>query len=152
MAVTSKKFGMGRVYLDASAEAKGRGDRRVSTEHILLAMLVDPHAEPARALGLDLATARAELRRLDHEALAAVGIDVSYEGPVFPGREKERLPLTPAAKAIFTGLRKSAQGERLSINHVLLSLLETTRPDPAAELLDALGVDRSHVRRQLQSA
>jgi hypothetical protein len=115
-------------------------------------MLVDPHAQTARALGVDLATARAVLQQLDHEALAAVGIDASYEGPVFPGREKERLPLTPAAKAIFSGLRESARGERLGSKHVLLSLLETTRPDPSAELLDALGVDRSHVRRQLRSA
>jgi ATP-dependent Clp protease ATP-binding subunit ClpA len=148
---SNAKFGLGHVYLDASAEAKRRGDRRVSTEHILLAMLVNPHARTARALGVDLATARAALQRLDREALAAVGIDVSYEGPVFPGREKERLPLTPAAKATFAGLGGAARGERLSIN-VLLALLETTGPDPAAELLDALSVDRSHVRRQLQSA
>jgi hypothetical protein len=148
---SNAKFGLGAVYLDASAEAKRRGDRRVSTEHILLAMLVNPHARTARALGVDLATARAALQRLDREALAAVGIDASYEGPVFPGREKERLPLTPAAKATFLGLRGGARGERLYIN-VLLALLETTRPDPAAELLDALSVDRSYVRRQLQSA
>jgi hypothetical protein len=143
---------MGRVYLDASAEANRRGDRRVSTEHIVLAMLVDPQAQTARALGIDLATARAALRRLDREALAAVGIDVSYDGKVFPGREKERLPLTPAAKAIFTGLRDAARGERLGLKHVLISLLDTNRPDPAAELLDALGIDRAHVRRQLQGA
>jgi ATP-dependent Clp protease ATP-binding subunit ClpA len=143
---------MGRVYLDASAEAKRRGDRRVSTEHILLATLADPDSQSARALGVDLATARAALQRLDHEALAAVGIDVSYDGPVFPGRQKERLPLTPSAKAIFTGLGTAARGERLGIKHVLLALLETRRPDPAAELLDALDVDRAHVRGQLQDA
>lgn len=151
--MTSKaKFGMGRLYLAASAEAKRRGDRRVSTEHILLAMLVDPDAQTVQALGVDLARARAALQQLDHEALAAVGIDATYAGPVFPGRQKERLPLTPAAKALFTGLRESARGERLGIKHVLLSLLETTRPDPAAELLDALGIDRADVRSHLRSA
>ena len=36
------QFGMGRVYLNAAAEARRRGDRRVSTEHLVLALLVDP--------------------------------------------------------------------------------------------------------------
>jgi hypothetical protein len=48
-------------------------------------------------------------------------------------------------------LRKEvAKGDRLGIQHVLLALLCLQRPDPAAELLDALKVDRVEARRRLQ--
>lgn len=145
-------FGMGRVYLDASAEAQRRGDRRVSTEHILLAMLVDAESATARALGVDLTTARATLQRLDREALSAIGIEVSHDGPLITGHGEERLPLTPGAKAVFTSLRRTAQGEHIAVKHVLLGLLDAGRPEPVAELLDALGVHRANVRHHLRSA
>jgi ATP-dependent Clp protease ATP-binding subunit ClpA len=143
---------MGRVYLDATAEAKRRGDRRVGTEHLALAMLADPASSAARALGIDLASARRALEALDRRALASVGIDAAFTGPVFPGREKERLRLTPAAKAVLTGLRREAKGERLGVKHVLLALLSRERPDPAAELFDELGVDRAEIRQRLREA
>lgn len=43
-------------------------------------------------------------------------------------------------------------GERLGIKHVLLALLSRERPDPAAELFHALGVDRTDVRNRLREA
>ena len=46
MVSNKPRLGMGQVYREASAEAKRRGDRRVSTEHIALAMLVDPTRRP----------------------------------------------------------------------------------------------------------
>jgi len=80
-----------------------------------------------------------------------VGIDTDYSGPVLPGRENERLRLTPAAKAVFTGLRQEVtKGERLGIQHVLLALLSRQRPDPAAELLESLRVDRTKARRRVK--
>ena len=42
MVSSKSRFGLGRVYRDAGAEAKRRGDRRVGTDHIALAMLADP--------------------------------------------------------------------------------------------------------------
>jgi hypothetical protein len=47
-------------------------------------------------------------------------------------------------------VRKHANGERLGVQHVLLALLARPRPDPAAELFDALGVDRAEVRQRLR--
>jgi ATP-dependent Clp protease ATP-binding subunit ClpA len=151
MLSTAHRFGLGRVYRDATAEARRRGDRRVGTEHLALALLADPESVTARALDVSLTAARDALGALDHQALASVGIDVDFSGQVLPGREGERLRLTPAARAVFTGLRREvATGQRLGIQHVLLVLLSRPRPDPGAELLDALGVDRTQARRRLQ--
>lgn len=146
------KFGMGRVYLDAASEARRRGDRRVGTDHIALAMLCDPGSEPTQALEVSLESARAALQTLDTEALATLGIDASFTDAASATRREERLPLTPAARAIFTSLRRVAAGERLSRKHVLLALLARQRPDPAAELFDALGVDCDAVRDRLAEA
>jgi predicted ArsR family transcriptional regulator len=140
---------MGRVYLDAAAEARRRGDRRVSTEHVALALLTDADSVTARALGVSLAAARTALQELDRDVLARLGIEASFDGPVIPGRPKERLRLTPAAREVFTGLRHEADGEQLGIKHLLLALLRRERPDPAAELFDALDVDRAAVRDRL---
>ena len=57
--------------------------------------------------------------------------------------------LSPSAKTVFTGLRARAKGERLGPQHVLLSVLTLQHPDPAADLLDALRVDRAEVRRRV---
>ena len=143
--------GTGQVYRQASAEAKRRGDRRVSTEHIALAMLVDPDSETARALGVSLESARAALDTLDREALTSVGIEVINNPPPISGRKGERVRLTPAGRGVFTGLRRDAGGERLGVKHVLLALLSHERPDPAAELFHAIGVDRAQVGNRLRA-
>ena len=150
MFATKQRFGLGRVYLHATAEARRRGDRRIGSDHIALALLADPESVTARALGVDLAAARVAVQALDRAALAAVGIQADCVEPVVTGWRNERLPLSPAAKALFTGLRTRARGEPLGIQHVLLALLDRPRPDPAAELLDALGVNRAEVRRRLR--
>jgi ATP-dependent Clp protease ATP-binding subunit ClpA len=151
MLSTAQRFGLGRVYRDATAEAQRRGDRRVGTEHLALALLADSESVTARALGVSLTAGRDALRALDRQALASVGIDVDFSDQVLQGRQGERLRLTPAARAVFTGLRKEvAKGQRLGVQHVLLVLLSRPRPDPGAELLDALGVDRTQAHRRLQ--
>ena len=152
MGESRSRFGMGRVYLDATAEARRCGDRRVSTEHVALAMLSDPDSATARALGVSLVSARSALHDLDRGALATLGIEASFDGPVLSGRPNERLRLTPSARAVFSGLRQETDGERLSTRHVLLALLRREPPDPAAELFDALGVDRDAVRDRLRNA
>ena len=151
MVSNQPRLGMGQVYRQASAEAKRRGDRRVSTEHIALAMLVDPDSETARALGVSLESARAALDTLDREALTSVGIEVINNPPPISGRKAERVRLTPAGRGVFTGLRRDAGGERLGVKHVLLALLSHERPDPAAELFHAIGVDRAQVGNRLRA-
>jgi len=151
MWTTTQKFGLGQVYRDATAEARRRGDRRVGTEHLALALLADQESVTARAIGVSLAAARDALEALDRQALASVGIDVDFNGSVLSGREGERLRLTPAAKAVFTGLRKEVtKGERMGIQHVLLALLSRPKPDPAVALFEELRVDLSEARRRLQ--
>jgi ATP-dependent Clp protease ATP-binding subunit ClpA len=153
MFTTAKeRFGLGRIYQAATDEALGRGDRRVGTENLLIAILLDAESDTAQALGVDLEQARAGLRELDRRALAAVGVPGPYSGAALPARRREKLRLTPAAKGVFTGLRAEAkaEGDRLGVRHILLLLLALQPPDPAAELLDHLGVDRQQVRRRLQ--
>lgn len=149
-ATGSRRVGMGAVHLAANTEALRRGDRRVGTEHLVLAMLTDPDSPTARALGVDLATARETLTALDRQALATVGLSLPPGHPVLAGHQKDRVRLTPAARAVFTGLRTHAAGRRLGVHHVLLGLLPLQAPDPAAVLLDRLGVDRPSIRRRLE--
>ena len=145
---SAPNYSIGATYNDAQGEARRRGDRKVGTEHILLALLHDP--ESAKAVGRDLELARAALDALDRDALAAVGIRGVPELPAITRREPGRLQLTPGAKSVLVGAGKEAPGVRLAPQHVLLSLLRRDWPDPAAELLGAMGVDAGTVRQRLR--
>ena len=68
------------IYLQASEEARRRGDRRTGTDHLLLALFEDPSIEVV--LGVSLQQARQALESLDHEALAAMGLQ--GPAPTFP--------------------------------------------------------------------
>jgi hypothetical protein len=104
---------------------------------------------------VSLADARAASDALDLAALAAVGIQVQSlsEGP--PAAFGRRLPpLTSGAKTAFKQAIDEAlpaKAGRLGTTHFLLALLSLQRPDPAAELLHALGVDPAAVRERLGS-
>lgn len=133
----------------ALEEARLRGDRRLGTEHLLLGLLHDPGSAAARALGTDLTTARAGLRDLDRAALACVGVDVSgMELPAIPASRK-RTPFSSAARGVLErAVRETARARsrRITPEHLLVALLECEHPDPAAELLDQLDIDRTAVR------
>lgn len=141
------EYNFGATYYDARNEAIRRGDRTIGTEHLVLAMLVDPASPAAKALGCDLASARAALDALDSEALAAIGAAPGITAGPVAVRTCGRLRLTPAAKAIFTGIRDARKNRRAGLGVVLSALLDLRRPDPAAELIAALGVD-THVVRE----
>ncbi|MEV7981210.1 Clp protease N-terminal domain-containing protein [Streptomyces sp. NPDC086519] len=132
-------------------ETKLRGDRRIGTEHLLLGVLHEPGA--ARALGTDLETARAALDTLDRSALAVVGIDVrGIERAPIPASRK-RTPLTSGARAVLPRAlaeTRKAGSRRITPEHLLLALLDCRRPDPVAELLAELGIDRTAVRARIQ--
>lgn len=150
------------LYIDAREEARRRGDRKVGTEHLVLGLLREPVM--ARALGCDLQTARDALDALDRDALAAVGIGAAFNAPPIPVDDsakrssrptlkvvlQDRLPMTPAAKsALEESWKERRRGSNITLQHVLLIVLELDPPDPAAELIAALGVDRAAARQRL---
>jgi len=151
-----------RTYIDAREEARRRGDRKVGTEHLILGLLREPVL--AQALGCDLQTARDALDAMDHDALAAVGIGAAFNAPPIPIDEpikrpsrptlkavlRDRLPLTPAAKTVLEkSYKEIRRGHHSGPQHVLLTVLELEPPDPAAELISTLGVDRAAARLRL---
>jgi hypothetical protein len=117
-------YSIGATYYDARDEAIRRGDRTIGTEHLLLAMLIDPASPAAQALRCDLDTARGALDTLDDQALAAIGIQPGITaGPVAVG-QAGRLRLTPAAKAIFTGAEDTRKIRGPGLGSVLSALLD----------------------------
>lgn len=149
------------IYLRASEEARGRGDRRVGTDHLLLALFEDPSIEVV--LGVSLQQAREALESLDREALSALGLGAGADAPLLPMRavpkrprirdvaKKDRLRMTPAAKKVLEDAYKPKGHRKLQVTgpEVLAQILALEPPDPATVLLDALGVDRAETRQRL---
>ena len=149
------------IYLQASEEARRRGDRRAGTDHMLLALFEDPSTEGL--LGVSLQQARRALDSLDREALGALGLAPGADAPELPMHavpkkptlrylmlQKDRLRMTPAAKKVLEDAAKPNRiKSRVTARQVLARILTLPPPDPAAALLDALGVNTSEVRRRL---
>jgi hypothetical protein len=148
------------VYLQASEEARRRGDRRTGTDHILLALLEDPSIEVV--LGVSLHQARQALESLDHEALGTLGLGSGTDAPPLPMRaapkkptirdvmKKDRLRMTPAAKNVLEeAVKPNRRKTQVTAQQVLAQILTLQPPDPAAVLLGALGVDRAAARQRL---
>lgn len=137
----------------ASAEARRRGDRRIGTAHLLLAILHDPESKAARALGVDLAAARAAEVALDRNALAAVGIDAGgIEFPAETEDQRSLLPLTSGARAALKRAIDHARPAKtgwIDTTDFLFALLVCETPDPAAALFQALGVNVSALSDRL---
>ena len=151
------------IYLRASEEARRRGDRRTGTDHLLLALLEDPSIEVA--LSVTLQQARQAHASLDHEALGALGLGPSADAPELPMRavpkkptlrqvaQKDRLRMTPAAKKVLEeAVKPNRRKLQVTAQQVLAQILTRQQPDPAAALLNALGVDTLEVQRRLDAA
>jgi Clp amino terminal domain, pathogenicity island component len=150
------------VALQASEEARRRGDRRTGTDHVLLALLEDPSIEAV--LGVTLQQARQAHESLDQEALSALGLGSGTDAPPLPMQavpkkptirdiaKKDRLRLTPAAKRVLEDASKPNR-RRLYVTgqQVLAQILALQPPDPGAVLLDALGVNAAEVRLRLDA-
>ncbi|MEV8565354.1 Clp protease N-terminal domain-containing protein [Streptomyces sp. NPDC051322] len=141
------------VVSSALEEAQLRGDRRIGTEHLFLGVLYEPESFAVRSLGVGLEDARTALDALDRSSLAAIGIEVDgIERPRIPASRK-RTPLTSGARSVFpralSEVRKSGN-RRIESEHLLLALLDCERPDPAAELMGELGIDRAAVRERIR--
>jgi Clp amino terminal domain, pathogenicity island component len=150
------------IYLRAGEEARRRGDRRVGTDHLLLALLEHPSIEVVS--GVSLQQARQALESLDHEALAVMGLGSGADAPPLPMRtvpkkprfrdvaQKDRLRMTPAAKKVLEEASKPNR-RRLYVTaqQVLTQILTLQPPDPAAVLLGVLGVNASEVGSRLDA-
>ena len=121
----------------AEGEARRRGDTRVGSDHLLVALVADPH--DAAAIGVDHDQAREALERLDAEALHAIGVDPTLTTAVgIEHTRRGRLPLTNGAKqALRRAIRESDQLDEsaITVRHLVLAILEAQPPDPAADLL-----------------
>jgi hypothetical protein len=150
------------IYLQASEEARRRGDRRTGTDHILLALLEDPSIEAL--LGVSLQQARQTLESLDHEALAALGLGSGTDAPELPMRavpkkprirdvaQKDRLRMAPAAKKVLEdSVKPNRRKTQVTAQQLLAQILTLQPPDPSAVLLGALGVNASEVRRRVEA-
>jgi hypothetical protein len=149
------------IYLQASEEARRRGDRRTGTDHLVLALLEDPSVEAV--LGMSLQQAREALESLDREAMSALGLGAGADAPPLPMRaapkkprirdvaKKDRFRMTPAAKKVLEDAYKPKGHRKLQLTgpEVLAQILALQPPDPAAVLLGALGVDRAAARQRL---
>jgi ATP-dependent Clp protease ATP-binding subunit ClpA len=135
----------------AFEEARLRGDRRMGTEHLLLGLL--HHDESARRLGVDTAAARAALDELDRAALRLLGLEVG-DAPKSP-RKHPQIPdtaLTSSARAVLNQAIKATTMKTREAEvprHLALGLLAQAHPDPAAQVIDQLGIDRAAVRSRL---
>jgi Clp amino terminal domain, pathogenicity island component len=151
------------IYLQASEEARRRGDRRTGTDHLLLALLADPSIEAV--LGVTLQQSRQALESLDHEALGALGMVAGAGAPALPMRAvpkkprfrdiatKDHFRMTPAAKKVLEdAARPNRRKLQVTAQQVLAQILTLQPPDPAAVLLGALGVNTPEVRRRLDAA
>lgn len=135
---------------DARLEAARRGDRRIGTESLLVALLRDPTM--AQMVGVEAATLRAAADELDRAALASVGLESGTFRPAAAVPLGRHAPLTPGAKHVIAHTLANATAERarsLTPRHMLLALLDRREPDPAATLLAAVEVDAGAVRQRL---
>lgn len=136
---------------DARCEAERRGDRRIGSDHLLLALLQDD--EIVQLVGVDAVAAHEAADQLDRTALAAIGLALSeFQSPdrVALGRRVQMM--TTGAKAVIRRSLTHAAAEKartITTRHLLLALLDRDEPDPAATLLAALPVDRLALRVHL---
>jgi ATP-dependent Clp protease ATP-binding subunit ClpA len=138
----------------AQREAGVRGDRRIGTDHLLLALLREEQVAEWTGVAAEAAMDAAD--ELDREALAAIGLrmgQVELTAGSAPGRHV--LHLTSGAKSVVQRALANATAEKarsITLRHILLALLERREPDPAATLLAALPVDRTALRTRVSEA
>jgi len=150
------------IYIEASEEARRRGDRRTGTDHFLLSLLEDSSVEAV--LGVSLQQTRYALESLDQEALGTLGVGSGTDAPLLPTRavpkkpkirdvmKKNRLRMTPAAKKVLEeAVKPTRRKTQVTAQQVLAQILSLQPPDPAAALLGALDVNVLEVRRRLDA-
>ncbi len=138
---------------DARYEAERRGDRRIGSDHLLLALVADDAM--AQLVGVDAAAAREAADRLDRAALVAIGLTLGEFRPSGRSALSRQVPLNSGAKRAIQQALANAAAEKaraITTRHLLLALLDRQEPDPAAVLLAELSVDRRLLRERLAAA
>lgn len=142
------------VILAANEEVRRLGDRRVGTQHLLLALLHEPDSLAQRILGMDLDSARSALTDLDRDALRAIGIDPSALDRPISSPARRKPPFTTGFRAVLVRAVTDTRANKESVvsdHRLLRALLEIEPPDPAAALLAAMGVDNREALNRLES-
>jgi ATP-dependent Clp protease ATP-binding subunit ClpA len=139
------------VVTQAAGEAEARSDSRVGTEHLLIGVA---RSHAATGLLPDVETIRAQLDRMDRDALVSVGLDPALLEVAGPARREQggHIPFTGGAKDILKGALRAALdlGDRhIGVEHVALALTAAEGPDRAIEVLRGLDVDPSALRAAL---
>src|SRR5262249_8238103 len=159
MTQAATKYNPWSTYLVAREEARRTGSRRVGTEHLLLAVLHE--SDVAEILAVTIDQTRDAADSLDRSALGVLGIYATRGAAPIPMRDvparatikavlRDRLPMTPAAKAVLE--RAYRRGKPFRAVDVLRELIELKQPDPVGGLLSALGIDTQAIRAQIESA
>lgn len=152
MAAQRRRDARASTFEGATAEAQRLGDRRIGTQHLLLALLHNPISPAAQTLDIDLGRARAALTELDRAALAAIGLDAAALDAPVAVEIRRRPPFTSGAKHVLHHATERAHKEgagRVHERHLLAALLTLKPPDPAAQLFDALGIDTADALHHL---
>ena len=130
-------------------EAERRGDSRVGTEHLLIALAGSQSMVGILPTPDEL---HDQLDRLDEDALRSVGLDpallISDPAPR-PGPRKRHIPFTGAAKDLLKGALKEAivLGHRhIGVEHLALALTAASRPDRALAALEGRDLSPDAVR------
>jgi ATP-dependent Clp protease ATP-binding subunit ClpA len=139
------------VVTNAVEEAETRGDSRVGTEHLLIGVARCGYLEGVMP---DLESIRAELDRMDREALASVGVDPGLidAAASAPRKRSGHIPFTGGAKeALKDALRAALElGHRhIGVEHIALALTAVQGPDRATQALRGLGLDPAMLRASL---
>ena len=100
------------IYLQASEEARRRGDRRIGTDHILLALFEDPSVEAVLGVSLQQARQALDVARSRSPGCPGPGVRRRCSRAADARRaeeaedqrlmlKKDRLRMTPAAKKVL---------------------------------------------------
>jgi ATP-dependent Clp protease ATP-binding subunit ClpA len=139
-----------QVVISAVEEADRRGDSRVGTDHLLV---VIAQARSLAGIFPSPDEIRAQIDRLDEEALRAVGLDPGLNDHERPslGRGKH-IPFTGASReALKRALKEAvAWGHRhIGVEHIALALVTGEPPDRALAIIDGLGLSADAIRTSL---
>lgn len=143
-----------RAVIRAQEICVARGDQMVGAEHLLLAAAESGNAALVAA-GCDLAVLEEAWTRLEHDALAAVGVDVEA-APAWQARWRHRrhIPFSGSAKSSLEGALREAldRGDkRIGVEHLVLAVTAQPSQDRAIRILGRAGVSASELRSAIQA-